>query len=86
MDGEVLGKINTGEWLYFEVSAGTHEVSLLGGLTRGMPYEFASGQNYFFHGNLCNFSSCVAPVYDEEKIHKVIEDIESGRYEHGDID
>ncbi|AHI33419.1 hypothetical protein AU15_20905 [Marinobacter salarius] len=55
LNDEVLGRINTGEWLYFEVEEGTHEVRLLGGIfQQARPLEFVKGQNYFFRGALLN--------------------------------
>jgi len=87
LDEEVLGRINTGEWLYFEVEEGTHEVRILGGpFPQARPLEFVKGQNYFLRGALSNGMDVVVPIYSEDEIADAVKFIESGRYEHGDED
>jgi len=84
LDGEVLGKINTGEWLYFEVPAGIHEYYST--ITLNRELNFIAGQNYFFRGGVDGFTSNVVLVIDEPANNRALKNIESGRYEHGDVD
>lgn len=87
MNDEVLGSINTGEWLYFEVPAGPHEYVWNGGIIpQSTEMEFHEGSNYFFRGFLSTGSDTVSYVDDEQEINETIENIKSGRYERGNAD
>ena len=81
LDGRVLGRINTGEWIYMEVPEGKHNYRLSGGLFPiDIPHQFNAGQNYFFIGQLSGFEDSVVWINDAEKIKDVISNMESGRY------
>ena len=87
LDGESLGQINTGEWLYFEVPAGKHEYVVVGGIHQFKGnFDFVEGHNNFFRGFINNGIDHVQLIQDEPSIREAIENIESGRYERGDID
>lgn len=87
VDKQVLGKINTGEWLYLEVPTGEHKYTFSGGfLPQYLPFTFAEKQNYFFRGSIFQMAPYVVWINDEEKIRTVIQNIESGRYEPGNLD
>lgn len=81
LDGQVLGSINTGEWMYLEVLAGEHKYRLKSGLIPiDIPHQFTAGQNYFFIGKLNGFTDSVVWINDIEKINEVVVNMESGRY------
>jgi hypothetical protein len=87
LDGETLGKINTGEWLYFEVPAGIHKYRFDGGiLPQYIEHDFVEGQNYFFRGFILMGADSVVLINDEKEIMETIKNIESGRYQPGDKD
>ena len=87
INGKALGAINTGEWLYMEVPAGQQNFRMIGGIfPADIPFQFHERQNYFFRGQLVDFSDQVIWVNDKKEIDEAIANIESGRYEKGDID
>ena len=87
LDGQVLGAINTGEWLYFEVPTGKHKYRFKGGLFPiEIEHDFREKQNYFFRGILSNFTDTVFWINDLIEIDDTMKHIQSGRYEKGDID
>ena len=87
LDKQTLGKINTGEYLYFEVPAGKHKYRYKGGIIpQYAELDFIAGQNYFFRGVICLGSDLIVLIKDEDEINKTIKNIESGKYESGDKD
>lgn len=87
LDDKVLGQINTGEYMYFEVSPGVHKVRILHGLSSfHLPVEFKADMNYFFRGHISGFSQNVIWVNDDIEIQEVVKNIKSGWYEAGDLD
>lgn len=87
LDGESIGQINTGEWLYMEVPAGEHEYRVSGGfLPVNAPFNFEEGQNYFFRGAISMGTDIVIWVNEEDEIKETIKSIESNHYEYGDVD
>lgn len=87
LNDQVMTKLNTGEWDYFEVSPGVYEFRLFGGpFPQTEDLTFEAGKNYFFQAALANAMDMVLPVYNEEDIREAIENIKSGRYEKADVD
>lgn len=87
INGKKLGEINTGEWLYFDYPAGKHHYYVDGPiLPTEVPVEFKAGNNYFFRGSIFMASPLVVLVTDPKEIKEAHENIQSGRYEHGDKD
>lgn len=87
LDGETLGKINTGEYLYFEVPAGKHKYRYKGGfIPQSTEIDFIAGQNYFFRGAIFMAQDYVNLIRDTKEIQKAIKNIEDGTYEPGNTD
>ncbi len=87
LDGKELGKINTGEYLYFEIPSGKHKYRFGGGLIpQHFEQEFEAGQNYFFRGFINMAQSTVILIRDKKAIEEAIKNIETGRYELGTKD
>jgi hypothetical protein len=87
LDDKIFGKINTGEWLYFEENPGIHKYRFIGGpFPSFVPIEFKEGQNYFFRGFLSSGMDHVVWINNKEAIDSAFENIKSGRYEKGDVD
>ena len=84
LDGEVLSEINTGEWDYFEVEPGVRRYHM--GWLQDPEMLFEPDKNYFFRGFVNMASSHVIPIHDEREIRETLVNIESGRYEHADVD
>lgn len=81
IDDKVLGSVNTGEWMYLEVPAGAHKYNMTNGMgALKINLSFAEGGNYFFRGQLVNFSDTVYLINDEQEVAEVIKNMESGRY------
>jgi hypothetical protein len=87
LDNKIIGKINSDEWLYFEVPAGIHKYTFSDGIfPQIFEFNFVEGQNYFFHGFILMGRNTVIWINDEVKIKEAIKNIESGRYKRGEID
>ena len=86
LDDKVLGKINKGEYLRFEIPAGSHKVRIATYPEIAGPIEFKAGQNYFFRGQLSFPSEYAIPVTSKEEIDQTVEFIKNKVYEHGDVD
>lgn len=87
LNEKVLGQINTGEYMYFEIQPGTHKVRIINGISSfDLPVEFKANLNYFFRGHISGFTQNVIWENDEVEISEVVKNIKSGRYEVGDLD
>jgi hypothetical protein len=81
LDGQVLGSINTGEWLYFEVLEGNHSYRYRGGPFKSdTPFQFDAGKNYFFLGKLRDGMDSVSWINDPVALDEATANISSGRY------
>jgi hypothetical protein len=81
IDGKDLGGINTGEWLYFEIPAGTHKYKMVGGpVPIDVEVNFEAGRTYFFRGKVRNFMSEVFLMQNIEEIQEAFQNIQTGRY------
>lgn len=86
LDGKVLGKINTGEWLYFDVLPGTYVYNIGGPFSFEGEVVLQADKTYFFRGALNNMMDENLLITSENEIKETFVNITSGRYEHGDID
>ena len=86
LDGKVLGKINTGEWLYFDVLPGTYVYNIGGPFSFEGEVVLQADKTYFFRGALNNLMDENLLITSESEIKEAFVNITSGRYEHGDID
>lgn len=85
MNDQVLGQINTGEYLYREQSPGKYKYRAVGGI---LPFyadiELVEGQNHFFRGAIVNFRDSVAWMNTEQELSEAQENIRNGRYKNRD--
>ncbi len=87
LNGKVLGRINTGEWLYFDVAPGKYEYRVMTGpLSIDGEVNLEADRVYFFRGMLRNAMAQNHLIMDENEIMDAFENIKSGKYEKGDVD
>lgn len=84
VDDIVYSTINTGEWDYFEMKPGTHDIPMTWHTT--IPVTMVAGTNYFFRGYITNFSPFIVTTYNEKEIQEALENIRSGHYEQANVD
>ena len=81
VDGKVLGAINTGEYMYFDVPAGQRKYRAYDGLISSldMDFQFVENQNYFFRGHP-GITGSVYWINEPLELTAAAENIRSGRY------
>lgn len=80
-------KINTGEYGYMQLPAGTYEYRAVSGLLpRYREVELEAGQNYFFRSSNSTFSTTTFLISDQDEIDSAKEKIRTGHYELNTID
>jgi hypothetical protein len=85
LDGKALGKINTGEWLYFDVPPGKHKYKMAGApIPIDVEVDFEVGKTYFFRGKIRNLMSEVFLMQNLEEIQESFQNIKIGRYKRGE--